>query len=121
VRHTLTVIGLGIALSAAPAYCVDPYQGWGGWWTCPDGYVIHRGKCFSDAEIAATPQVEVSKLPSAGDGARGSGGSYHYYYPSTSASSGVTVNNSTIVGVTTDSRNRAFTVCGPRIMGQLGC
>jgi hypothetical protein len=42
-------------------------------WTCPRGYQIQRDStCKSDTEIPHGPVVEISALPSAGDGARGS-------------------------------------------------
>jgi hypothetical protein len=37
-----------------------PYEAAVGNWTCPRGYVLRRGRCFSDAEIARMPKVEIS-------------------------------------------------------------
>jgi hypothetical protein len=37
-----------------------PYQAAIGNWTCPRGYVLRQGRCFSDAEIARMPKVEIS-------------------------------------------------------------
>jgi hypothetical protein len=37
-----------------------PYEAAIGNWTCPRGYVLRRGRCFSDAEIARMPKVEIS-------------------------------------------------------------
>jgi hypothetical protein len=62
-----------------------------GLYACERGYVLMNGRCLTDAEVPHGPMVEVSDLPSAGDGARGtcpSGGCYQararnmpYYYP----------------------------------------
>jgi hypothetical protein len=62
---------LGAALLAAsPAVGTEPYEVEVGLWTCPRGYQIQRdGSCKSDAEITHGPVVEISSLPSAGDGA----------------------------------------------------
>jgi len=43
----------------------------GGWLTCERGYVIKQGRCISFADIPPGPTVEISELPSAGDGAPG--------------------------------------------------
>ena len=37
-----------------------PYQAVIGAWTCPRGYVLRKGRCFSDEEIARMPKMEVS-------------------------------------------------------------
>ena len=37
-----------------------PYEAAVGNWTCPRGYVLRQGRCFSDAEIARMPKVEIS-------------------------------------------------------------
>jgi hypothetical protein len=37
-----------------------PYQAVIGAWTCPRGYVLRKGRCFSDEEIARMPRMEVS-------------------------------------------------------------
>ncbi len=37
-----------------------PYQAAIGNWTCPRGYVLRKGRCFSDEEIARMPKVEIS-------------------------------------------------------------
>ncbi len=37
-----------------------PYQAAVGSWTCPRGYVLRQGRCFSDEEIARMPRVEIS-------------------------------------------------------------
>jgi hypothetical protein len=37
-----------------------PYQAGVGNWTCPRGYVLRQGRCFSDEEIARMPRVEIS-------------------------------------------------------------
>jgi hypothetical protein len=37
-----------------------PYEAAIGNWTCPRGYVLRKGRCFSDAEIAGMPKVEIS-------------------------------------------------------------
>jgi hypothetical protein len=50
------------------AHGVEPYEVETGLWTCPRGYVIRQGKCLSTEELAG-PKTEVSKLPSAGNGA----------------------------------------------------
>ena len=36
-----------------------PYEVSPGSWTCPRGYVVRRGKCLSDQEIARLPKVEI--------------------------------------------------------------
>lgn len=52
------------------ASAVEPYEVEVGLWTCPRGYQIRPdGTCKSDAEIPHGPVVEVSELPSAGEGA----------------------------------------------------
>ena len=38
-----------------------PYEAGTGNWTCPRGYVVHRGQCLSDEEIAHLPKVEVTE------------------------------------------------------------
>jgi hypothetical protein len=62
---------LGAALLAASsAVAAEPYEVDVGLWTCPRGYQIqHDGTCKSDDEIPHGPIVEISSLPSAGDGA----------------------------------------------------
>jgi len=62
---------LGAALLAASsAVAAEAYEVEVGLWTCPRGYQIQRdGSCKSDAEITHGPVVEISSLPSAGDGA----------------------------------------------------
>jgi hypothetical protein len=42
-----------------------------GWVMCERGYVIKAGACIADADLPHGPVVEVSSLPSAGDGAVG--------------------------------------------------
>jgi len=37
----------------------EPYEVSPGSWTCPRGYVVRRGKCLSDEEIARLPRVEI--------------------------------------------------------------
>jgi len=37
----------------------EPYEVSPGSWTCPRGYVVRRGKCLSDEEIARLPKVEI--------------------------------------------------------------
>ncbi len=37
-----------------------PYEAEIGNWTCPRGYVLRKGRCFSDEEIARMPKVEIS-------------------------------------------------------------
>jgi hypothetical protein len=37
----------------------SPYEVSPGSWTCPRGYVVRRGKCLSDEEIARLPKVEM--------------------------------------------------------------
>jgi hypothetical protein len=37
-----------------------PYEAVIGAWTCPRGYVLRKGRCFSDEEIARMPKMEVS-------------------------------------------------------------
>jgi hypothetical protein len=38
-----------------------PYEAGAGNWTCPRGYLVHRGACLSDDEVARLPKVEVSE------------------------------------------------------------
>jgi len=38
-----------------------PYEASPGNWTCPRGYVVRRGKCLSDAEVARLPKVELGQ------------------------------------------------------------
>lgn len=56
-------------LLAVPVIAAEPYQV-GGWWTCPQGFVIHDGICWGQESLRG-PQFEQSNLPSAGDGALG--------------------------------------------------
>ena len=58
-----------------------------GLYSCERGYVIKQGRCISYADIPPGPVVEVSSLPSAGEGAGGgrscpSGGCGSYVTPS---------------------------------------
>ena len=39
----------------------EPYEVSPGSWTCPRGYVVRRGKCLSDEEIARLPKVEIGE------------------------------------------------------------
>jgi hypothetical protein len=50
---------------------VLPFEYMPGLWTCPRGYVIRSGQCLADAEVVHGPVMEVSTVPSAGDGAPG--------------------------------------------------
>ncbi len=59
-----------LTILALLVLAVLPYQ-IGGWWTCPQGYVIRSGQCLADAEVVHGPVTEVSRLPSAGEGAPG--------------------------------------------------
>jgi len=75
-RHVSGLYVLGAILAAlisfrvAPAFAVEPYEVEVGLWTCPRGYQIQTdGTCKSNAELPHGPVVEISSLPSAGDGA----------------------------------------------------
>ena len=37
----------------------EPYEVSPGSWTCPRGYVVRRGQCLSDEEMARLPRVEI--------------------------------------------------------------
>jgi hypothetical protein len=64
------VLGASLSLLVAPAFAVEPYEVDVGLWTCPRGYQIQTdGTCKSDAKLPHGPVVEISSLPSAGDGA----------------------------------------------------
>ena len=68
--HQGAALGVFLCLLAAPVFAVEPYEVDIGLWTCPHGHVIQRdGTCKSDDEIPHGPVVEISSLPSAGDGA----------------------------------------------------
>jgi hypothetical protein len=59
----------------------------GGLFSCERGYLIRQGRCISFADIPPGPTMEISSVPSAGDGAAGgrlcpSGGSGSYASPS---------------------------------------
>lgn len=63
-------LAASVSLLVAPASGVEPYEVDVGLWTCPRGYQIQLdGTCKSNDELAHGPTVEVSPLPSAGDGA----------------------------------------------------
>ncbi len=38
-----------------------PFEAAAGNWTCPRGYVVRRGRCISDEEIAHIPKMEVGR------------------------------------------------------------
>lgn len=68
-RYALAMVLLASATYAAE---VPPHarSAGGGWYDCEPGYVMTRGACISEPEIAANA-FEVSSLPSAGEGAPG--------------------------------------------------
>ena len=102
-----SIIGLAILLCFAgcaaprprPEPAGDPGEGrelplhmervWGGWISCSQGYVMRNRECLAESEIPPGPEMVVSSLPSAGDGAPGtcpSGGCGSYVASSYRAS-----------------------------------
>lgn len=61
-----------LSATSVPAADLPPHviPAGGGWYSCERGYVMTRGECLSEETIAALPKIEVSSLPSAGDGSR---------------------------------------------------
>jgi hypothetical protein len=57
-----------------------------GLYSCERGYFLKEGRCIADADLPRGPIVEMSSVPSAGDGAPGgcpSGGCRSYFYART--------------------------------------
>src|SRR5205085_11987544 len=65
----LAVSSVGVALAADLPPHMEHVGG--GWVSCKRGYVLLNHRCLSDAEVVHGPTVEISTLPSAGDGAPG--------------------------------------------------
>ena len=85
----LVVLLLAIAAPSLAADLSPHMIEVGGWLTCERGYVIKQGRCISFADIPPGPVVEISELPSAGEGAPAtcpSGGCSSFVAPSDWAS-----------------------------------
>jgi hypothetical protein len=63
----VSVVGVALATDLPPHM---EHVG-GGWVSCARGYVLQNHRCLSDAEVVHGPTLEISSLPSAGDGAPG--------------------------------------------------
>jgi hypothetical protein len=59
-----------VARVELPPHVVEAVPGWG-WYSCAPGYILRRGACLAESELPAGPEIIVSSLPSAGDGAPG--------------------------------------------------
>ena len=72
------------ARAVLPPHVIEVAEGL---FTCERGYLIRQGRCISFAHMPLGPTMEISSLPSAGDGAAGgrlcpSGGCGSYATPS---------------------------------------
>jgi hypothetical protein len=93
----------------------------GGWISCERGYVLQNHRCLSDAEVVHGPTIEISTLPSAGDGAPGacpSGGCGSFVAPSYWAYSGPSYGGWSYPYFGGWSHSRQFR--GGQILGRLG-
>jgi hypothetical protein len=70
-RIALAIVMATAGLSLAAEIPPHMEQVWGGWLSCERGYVMRGRDCIAETAIPPGPEVVVSNLPSAGDGAAG--------------------------------------------------
>jgi len=66
IGHSARVLPMPVSNAELPPHVVEVATGL---YSCEQGYLIRQGRCIAFANLPTGPIVEISNLPSAGDGA----------------------------------------------------